>query len=75
MTLTGSIGDMDGSETVTMLDALLALRVAGGLVSAADPGVQFQSGNVYPAGAPDNIITLGDAIRILRFVAGIEMLP
>lgn len=66
-------GDMDGDGTVSVADAVLALRMAVGAVTptAAD----LVHGDVAPllggVPAPDGRIDIGDAVVILRRVVGL----
>lgn len=65
-------GDLNDDGTVNVLDAILALRITAGLVTATPR--QLLAGDVAPAAAPDGKINVADAIRILRAVAGLEAL-
>jgi hypothetical protein len=57
-------GDLNGDGSVTAVDAMLALRIAGGL---EDIGSRMLQGNV--AGA-DSVVDIQDAVRILRKATG-----
>jgi len=65
-------GDADGSGDVTMNDVLLALQAAGGLPEGEGAALRVPNADVWPAGAPDGQVTLEDALRIGRFLAGLE---
>ncbi|GEM_PF-2812550 len=69
----GVKGDVDKSTTVTNADVILALRVAAGMVSASDPSVSLNNGDVAPA-TLDGRLTILDAARILRSLNGLETL-
>jgi hypothetical protein len=62
-------GDLDGSGTVDVADALLAMRIASGLVSPTT--FQLQHGDVTPMGAPDGTIDISDALMVMRKAAGL----
>lgn len=68
-------GDIDKSGVVDPADAVLALKVYAGLVAASDSSVSVVNGDVYPKGAPDGAITLGDVMRIIRSVRSLDTLP
>jgi hypothetical protein len=57
-------GDMNMDGTVTIADALMALRAAVSLIIPTTD--QMMHGNVTPLGAPDNRIDISDALMILR---------
>ena len=65
-------GDVNGDGVVGLKDVLMALQLSGGLQLGATDTPQVSNGDVSPAGAPDGKMTLGDAIRILRFVSGFD---
>lgn len=69
----GVKGDVDKSTTVTNADVVLALRVAAGIVSASDPTVSLNNGDVAPA-TVDGQLTILDAARILRSLNGLDTL-
>jgi hypothetical protein len=62
-------GDLDGSGTVDVADALLAVRITSGLLSPTT--VQLQHGDVTPMGAPDGVIDISDALMVMRKAAGL----
>jgi hypothetical protein len=66
-------GDIDGDGSVTLIDALQALQISVGSVAAT--GEQLKRGDVAPfiAGrpVPDGVITVADALIILRKVIGL----
>jgi hypothetical protein len=63
-------GDLDGDGSVTLLDALLALQISVGSFAATSE--QLKNGDVSPffggRPVPDGVITVGDALVILRKV-------
>jgi hypothetical protein len=59
-------GDMNLDGTVTIADALMALRTAVSLMIPTTD--QMMHGNVTPLGAPDSRIDISDALLILRKV-------
>ncbi len=61
-------GDVDGNGSVTVSDAIMALRAAMGIVSLSDD--QIMRGDVDGSGS----ITVSDAIMILRAAMGILQL-
>lgn len=65
-------GDVNGDGVVGLKDAVMGLQLSGGLQLGATGTPNISNGDVSPAGAPDGKMTLGDAIRILRFVSGLE---
>lgn len=66
-------GDVNGDNSVTIADALLALQISVG--SVAVTGVHLKNGDVAPfvdgKPAPDGAITVADALMILRKVVGL----
>ena len=60
----GSIGDVNGDNLITLEDALLAMRVALGLVEIDEPAGADVNG--------DGSVTLVDALLILRYAMGIH---
>lgn len=69
------LGDLNGDELVDVRDALVALQVAAGLVTPT--ARQRHNGDVAPPGDAefvpgDNRVTVQDAIRILRYAAGLD---
>lgn len=68
-------GDINRSGSVTMEDVALALKVAAGLYGGSGPSVGVANGDVFPKGSPDGVVSLGDAVRILRAIEGLETLP
>lgn len=70
-------GDIDMSGTVSIVDALLALRAIVGLAPIQPNSDQFYHGDVAPFGvdgkpAPNGSIDIADALLILRKVVGLE---
>jgi hypothetical protein len=65
-------GDLNSDGTVNLDDVILAVRVAGGLLPAGSGSASAGNGDVWPAGAPDGKVTLGDATRLLRFISGLD---
>jgi hypothetical protein len=72
-------GDVNGDGQLTLSDAVLALRMAVGLITPTSQ--QIEAGDVAPkpgtgpkAGAPygDGRITIADVVRLLRKVVGLE---
>jgi hypothetical protein len=63
-------GDVNGDLVVTLDDVAMALQLAGGL--DASTGSSARNGDVWPSGAPDGVVTLRDAVQILRFVNGLD---
>jgi hypothetical protein len=63
-------GDIDGDGSVTLADALLALQIS--VSSVAATGEQLKNGDVAPfvggRPVPDGIVTVADALFILRRV-------
>jgi hypothetical protein len=78
-------GDVNHNGVVDVNDAVLTLRMAGGLSFGApngqtDPNTVYrqnilEAADVWPKGAPDGAITLADALRLVRTAAGKETLP
>jgi hypothetical protein len=66
---TGGPGDLDGDGQVTVTDALLALKLLVGTVTAS-PGI-LKSAMVRPGTGGDEQVTLADVIDILRMAVGI----
>jgi hypothetical protein len=71
-------GDLDGSGKVTVEDAVSAIQVALG-ASRIPNTFTLTAGDVAPPGDPDRfllpgdgVIDIGDAVRILRRVAGLD---
>lgn len=60
------LGDLNGDSLVTSADAVIALRIAGGLEAL---GTRLNQGNV--AGG-DSVVNILDATRILRKVNGLD---
>lgn len=61
-------------DKLDILDALAVARVAGG----TDPVPEWHkvvAADVAPPGAPDDKLTMNDAIRVLRMCAGLEGRP
>jgi hypothetical protein len=63
-------GDADGSGVVDMADVQMVLTAAAGLPAGAIPPF-MENADVWPS-APDGVLTLEDANRIARFIAGLE---
>lgn len=64
-------GDADGDGEITMTDVLLAMQAASGL--PLDGGaLRVDNADVWPPGQPDGHVTMEDALRIGRFLAGLE---
>jgi hypothetical protein len=61
-------GDLDESGAVDMKDALIALRMASGMISPTL--IQVLRGDVAPIGAPNGTIDISDALLILRKAFG-----
>ncbi|MGQ9525928.1 MAG: NHL domain-containing protein [Armatimonadota bacterium] len=71
-------GDIDGDGSITVRDAMVALRIAVGLVLPT--GEQRAVGDVAPKPGVgrvfgDGAVTVADAIRILRRAVGLEPEP
>lgn len=70
---TGPSGDINGDGSVTIADALLALQISVGSVTAS--GDHLKNGDVAPfvggQPAPDGAVTVADALVILRKVVGL----
>jgi hypothetical protein len=62
-------GLLTGGNSVTISDALMALRITVGLVTPT--ANELLRGDVEPPGAPNGTINLGDALLILRKVVGL----
>jgi len=62
-------GDLDASGSVDAADALIAMRIASGLITATT--VQLQHGDVTPMGAPDGMIDISDALMVMRKAMGL----
>jgi hypothetical protein len=62
-------GDLDESGTVDVADALIAQRIATGLIPPTT--LYLQHGDVTPLGAPDGIIDISDALIVMRIAAGL----
>lgn len=62
-------GDLNGSGTVDVVDALLAMRIAEGLLSPTT--VHLQHGDITPMGAPDGVIDVSDALMVTRKATGL----
>jgi hypothetical protein len=82
-------GDVNNSGAVDFVDAIYALRMAGGLSLGApapgdvwpdpEPDVTLRNavlakGDVWPPAAPDGQITIEDALRLLRAASGLDVI-
>ncbi|MBK5274867.1 MAG: hypothetical protein JJE30_07435 [Desulfuromonadales bacterium] len=67
--VTNPNGDINNDGVVNIADALLALRIAVGLVPQPT-GTALFLGDVAPQGAPNGSIDLADALVILRKIVG-----
>ncbi|MBK5277177.1 MAG: hypothetical protein JJE30_19280 [Desulfuromonadales bacterium] len=65
-------GDIDGNGTVTIADALQALRATVGLITITPNTAPFFHGDVAPLGSPNGAVDISDALLILRRVVGLE---
>jgi Tol biopolymer transport system component len=66
-------GPLDTSAPLTVLDVVTALRRIGGLDAAPTRGAGRW--NAGPVGASAGALTLADAVRIARTVAGLSIVP
>ena len=69
-------GDINGDGHVDVADALLALRIAVGLVRVDSNPIYLVNGDVAPLGAngkpsPNGVVDVADALLILRKVVGL----
>ena len=68
-------GDLNGDGVVDISDALLALRIAVGIVSLSPSADEFVRGDVAPltggVPTPDGAITVADALLILKRAVGL----
>lgn len=62
-------GDVNADGKVTTADALLAMKMAGGLLKST--ATQAAAADVSPD-APDGIVMLADAVRLARVALGID---
>jgi hypothetical protein len=67
-------GDSDGSGTVNLLDVAAMVRLAAGLQTAASITTLDVAPrpSAQPAGYGDGALTLLDALRVLRYLRGLE---
>ena len=64
-------GDVDGNGMLDLNDVLIELRAAIGFPTSTVEMDRIKSrGDVYPPGAPDNMITPADALTLLRMYVG-----
>jgi bacillopeptidase F len=64
-------GDVDGNGTLDLNDVLIDLRAAVGFPTSTVEMDRIKArGDVYPLGAPDNMITPADALTLLRMFVG-----
>ena len=64
-------GDVDGNGALDLNDVLIELRAAIGFSTSTVEMDRIKSrGDVYPPGAPDNMITPADALTLLRMYVG-----
>ena len=67
----GSVGDVDGNGALDLNDVLIDLRAAVGFPTSTVEMERIKArGDVYPPGAPDNMITPADALTLLRMYVG-----
>lgn len=67
------MGDLDGNGKVNLGDAVLALRIALGVLTPTPDQVKLA--DVAPKPGGDGKITIGDVVRILRRSMGLEPDP
>jgi subtilisin family serine protease len=64
-------GDVDGNGALDLNDVLIDLRAAVGFPTSTVEMERIKArGDVYPPGAPDNMITPADALTLLRMYVG-----
>ncbi len=64
-------GDVDGNGVLDLNDVLIDLRAAVGFPTSTVEMDRIKArGDVYPPGAPDNMITPADALTLLRMYVG-----
>ena len=66
---TAGTGDVNNDTKVTVADAVLALKIAGGMLKPTT--AQQFAADVVPD-APDGSVRIADAIRIARIAAGVD---
>ncbi len=71
--LQGLMGDLNGDGKVSLGDAVLALRIALGVLTPTPD--QVKMADVAPKPGGDGKITVGDVVRILRRSVGLEPDP
>jgi bacillopeptidase F len=65
------VGDVDGNGMLDLNDVLIELRAAIGFPTSTVEMDRIKSrGDVYPLGAPDNMITPADTLTLLRMYVG-----
>jgi hypothetical protein len=62
-------GDLDASGVVDIADALIAMRIASGLVNATS--THLQHGDVAPSGVLDGVVDISDALVVMKMAAGL----
>ncbi|HEY3267731.1 MAG TPA: dockerin type I domain-containing protein [Armatimonadota bacterium] len=65
-------GDVNADGVVDVADVVLLMQMASGMPTPTGVTVDQRSADVWPAGGPDGAITLADALRVARFVSGLE---
>lgn len=66
---TARCGDVNGDGRITVQDAILALRIAGGFIKPTP--AMFAAADVAPLDNPDGKITIEDAVVILKVAIGL----
>jgi hypothetical protein len=66
--LIASACDVDGDGRIGAADALILLRAIGD--GTPLPPAQMSAADVAPPGAPDGVLTVGDALPVLRAAGG-----
>jgi len=70
MSVIGTKGDVNRDGVIDATDVNILLKITGGLKNSDDLDVDFINGDVNPP-TPDGLITLEDAVRLLRYVNGL----
>lgn len=70
----GNLRHDSAVDRVTVLDAVAIARVAASISPPPEP-CYVTAADVAPAGAPDDMLTLADAMRVMRFASGLEAAP